>query len=165
VRGAPAGLGSYAQWDLRLDGRLAQALASIPAVKAVSIGAGFEAGETPGSRFHDEILHTGERGVHRPSNRAGGLEGGVTNGEEIRAHAVVKPIPTLLQPLRSVNLDVCVVPAAAVVGEAMAALVVARALLEKLGGDSMGELLERLEACRRRGQAMLGRPGDEHTES
>jgi chorismate synthase len=178
VRGAPAGLGSYAQWDLRLDGRLAQALASIPAVKAVSIGAGFEAGGTPGSRFHDEILHTGERGVHRPSNRAGGLEGGVTNGEEIRAHAVVKPIPTLLQPLRSVNLetlaaepasversDVCVVPAAAVVGEAMAALVVARALLEKLGGDSMGELLERLEACRRRGQAMLGRPGDDHTES
>jgi chorismate synthase len=178
LRGVPAGLGSYAQWDLRLDGRLAQALMSIPAVKAVSIGAGFEAGATPGSRFHDEILHAQARGIHRPSNRAGGLEGGVTNGEEIRVRAVVKPIPTLLQPLRSVNLetlaaepasversDTCVVPAAAVVGEAMTALVVVQALLEKLGGDSMGELLERLDACRRRADEMLGRPPGGATES
>ena len=95
MRGLPPGLGSFAQWDRKLDGRLAQALMSIPAVKAVAIGAGFEGGSTSGARFHDEILFDDERGLHRGSNRAGGLEGGVTNGEEVRACAVVKPIPTL----------------------------------------------------------------------
>jgi chorismate synthase len=170
VRGLPPGLGSFGQWDRRLDGRLAQALASIQAVKAVSLGAGFEAGWTPGARFHDEILYDDARGLHRPTNRAGGLEGGVTNGEELRVRAVVKPIPTLLMPLRSINMrskepesasversDTCVVPAAGVVGEAMTCLVLADAALEKLGGDSLEETLAHLEASRARLKAFLGR--------
>jgi len=171
VRGLPPGLGSFAQWDRRLDGRLAQALMSIPAVKAVSIGEGFAAGATSGAAFHDEILYDDLAGLVRPSNRAGGLEGGVTNGEEIRAQAVVKPIPTLLIPLRSINLktkepqaasversDTCVVPAAGVVGEAMTAWVVADALLEKFGGDSLTELQDHLESTRLRHREMLSRP-------
>jgi chorismate synthase len=158
VRDLPPGLGSFAQWDRRLDGRLAQALMSIPAVKAVSIGEGFTAGEASGAGFHDEILYDDTRGLVRPSNRAGGLEGGVTNGEELRAQAVVKPIPTLLIPLRSIDLktkeaqaasversDTCVVPAAGVVGEAMAAWVAADALLEKFGGDSLPETRRNLD--------------------
>ncbi len=162
AHGVPAGLGSYGQWDRRLDGRLAQALMSIQAVKAVSVGAGFDAGSTPGSAFHDEIVFDAARGLHRASNRAGGIEGGVSNGEEIRAQAVVKPIPTLTRPLRSVDMktmeprtasversDTCVVPAAAVVGEAMTAWVLADALLEKFGGDSAGELARNLDAARR----------------
>jgi len=176
VRGVPAGLGSFAQWDLRLDGRLAQALMSIPAVKAVSIGAGFAAGVTPGSGFHDEILLDAERGLARPTNRAGGIEGGVSNGEEIRAQAVVKPIPTLLMPLRSVNLttreaepasversDTCVVPAAGVVGEAVTALVLGQALLEKLGGDSIEEMRAHLEASRSGTERLLGLAVDDTT--
>ncbi len=144
---------------------------SIPAVKAVSIGDGFAAGETSGARFHDEILYDDDAGLVRPSNRAGGLEGGVTNGEELRAQAVVKPIPTLLIPLRSINLktkepqaasversDTCVVPAAGVVGEAMTAWVVADALLEKFGGDSLTELQDHLESTRLRHREMLSRP-------
>jgi chorismate synthase len=103
VRGVPPGLGTFAHWDRRLDGRLAQALMSIHAVKAVSLGAGFRGGDTPGSAFHDEILFDDDKGLHRPSNRAGGLEGGITNGEELRAQAVVKPFPLLI-PLRSVDL-------------------------------------------------------------
>ncbi|MGE0454110.1 MAG: chorismate synthase [Vicinamibacteria bacterium] len=159
ARGVPPGLGSFAQWDLRLDGRIAQALMSIHAVKAVAIGAGFSAGERPGSAFHDEILYERERGIVRPTNNAGGLEGGVTNGEELRAQAVIKPIPTLLMPLRSIDLrtgeaqtasversDTCVVPAAGVVGEAMLALVLAGAALDKLGGDSLAELRDHLKA-------------------
>ncbi len=170
AHGVPPGLGSFAHWDRRLDGRLAQALMSIHAIKAVSLGAGFRGGDTPGSAFHDEILFDDERGLHRASNRAGGLEGGITNGEELRAQAVVKPIPTLLIPLRSVDLrtkepqmasversDTCVVPAAGVVGEAMVALVLADALLEKFGGDSLGELLEHLEATRRLWREFLSR--------
>jgi chorismate synthase len=170
ARGVPPGLGSFAQWDRRLDGRLAQALASIQAVKAVSLGAGFEAGWIPGARFHDEILYDDDRGLHRPTNRAGGLEGGVTNGEEVRIRAVVKPIPTLLMPLRSINMqtkqpetasversDTCVVPAAGVVGEAMVCLVLADAALEKFGGDSLQETLDHLEASRSRWREFLGR--------
>ncbi len=161
VRGVPPGLGSYSQWDRRLDGRLAQALMSIQAVKAVAVGAGFRAGETSGAHFHDEILFDDARGLHRGSNRAGGIEGGVSNGEELRLQAIVKPIPTLLMPLRSIDLrtkqaqsasversDTCVVPAAAVVGEAMVALVLAEALLEKFGGDSLAEFLAHLETTR-----------------
>jgi chorismate synthase len=134
---------------------------SIPAVKAVAIGEGFAGGETRGSLFHDEILWESGTGIERPTNRAGGLEGGVTNGEEVRALAVVKPIPTLLIALRSVDLatkepqkasversDTCVVPAAGVVAEAMLALVLADALLEKTGGDSLPEVLAHLEATR-----------------
>ena len=170
ARGAPAGLGSYVQWDRRLDGRIAQALMSIHAVKAVAIGEGFAGGVTRGSLFHDEILWDAGTGLERPTNRAGGLEGGVTNGEEVRALAVVKPIPTLLIALRSVDLatkepqkasversDTCVVPAAGVVAEAMLALVLADALLEKTGGDSLDEVLAHLEATRA-GQARLAGP-------
>ena len=170
ARGVPAGLGSFSQWDRRLDGRLAQALMSIQAVKAVAIGAGFAAAATGGAAFHDEILFDDDAGLHRGSNRAGGLEGGVTNGEELRAQAVVKPIPTLVMPLRSVDLrtkepqaasversDTCVVPAAGVVGEAMAAWVLADAVLEKFGGDSLTELMDHLEATRARWTAFLAR--------
>ena len=170
VRGLPPGLGTFAHWDRRLDGRLAQALMSIHAVKAVSLGAGFRGGDTPGSAFHDEILFDDAHGLVRPTNRAGGLEGGITNGEELRAQAVVKPIPTLLIPLRSVDLatkepqmasversDTCVVPAAGVVGEAMVAFVLADALVEKFGGDSLPELLEHLEGTRRLWREFLSR--------
>jgi chorismate synthase len=170
VRGVPPGLGSFGQWDRRLDGRLAQALMSIHAVKAVSLGAGFEAGHLAGSAFHDEILYDDARGLHRGSNRAGGLEGGVTNGEELRVQAVVKPIPTLVMPLKSIDLrtkeaesasversDTCVVPAAGVVGEAMVVLVVADALLEKFGGDSLTELRDHLDATRARWREFLAR--------
>ena len=170
ARGVPAGLGSFAHWDRRLDGRIAQALMSIHAVKAVAIGAGFAGADTRGSAFHDEILWREGPGIERPTNRAGGLEGGVTNGEEIRATAVVKPIPTLLMPLRSVDLvtkepqkasfersDTCVVPAAGVVAEAMLALVLADALLEKTGGDSLDELLAHLEATRALQRRLVGR--------
>jgi chorismate synthase len=146
---------------------------SIPAVKAVAVGAGFEGSALSGARFHDEILFDDERGLHRGSNRAGGLEGGVTNGEELRACAVVKPIPTLLNPLRSIDMatkeearasversDTCVVPAAAVVGEAVVAWVAADALLEKMGGDSLAEMLDHLEASRGRWREFLSRrPG------
>jgi chorismate synthase len=169
ARGVPAGLGSYVQWDRRLDGRIAQALMSIPAVKAVAIGEGLAGGETRGSLFHDEILWTAAGGLARPTNRAGGIEGGVTNGEEIRALAVVKPIPTLLISLRSVDLatkepklasversDTCVVPAAGVVAEAMLALVLADALLEKTGGDSLEEVLAHLDATRERQRRLSG---------
>lgn len=158
AHGVPAGLGAFAQWDRRLDGRIGQALMSIPAVKAVAVGEGFRAGQTPGSRFHDEIL-PGEGLPVRPTNNAGGLEGGVTNGQELRATAIVKPIPTLLAPLRSVDWttgepapasiersDTCVVPAAGVVGEAALRLVLADALVEKLGGDSLAEMQRHAEA-------------------
>jgi chorismate synthase len=170
ARGVPPGLGTFAQWDRRLDGRLAQALMSIPAVKAVAIGDGLAAGETPGSRFHDEIRYDDARGLHRPTNRAGGLEGGITNGEELRAQAVVKPIPTLVMPLASIDLrtkeaeqasfersDTCVLPAAGVVGEAVVALTLADAVLEKFGGDSLPELLDHLEATRARWRTFLAR--------
>ncbi len=169
ARGVVAGLGSFAHWDRRLDGRIAQALMSIPAVKAVSIGAGFAGANTRGAAFHDEILWEPQRGLARPTNRAGGIEGGITNGEEIRASLVVKPIPTLLLPLRSVDLrtkepqkasversDTCVVPAAGVVAEAMLALVLADALLEKTGGDSLEELLAHLQATRDGQQPLAG---------
>ncbi len=170
VRGLPPGLGSFSQWDRRLDGRLAQAIMSIQAIKAVAIGAGFEAGETTGALFHDEILFDDAQGLHRGSNRAGGLEGGVTNGEELRVQGVVKPIPTLLMPLRSIDVktkeprtasversDTCVVPAAGVVGEAMVAWVLADAVLDKFGGDSIIELMDHLEASRVRWREFLAR--------
>lgn len=156
VTGVPAGLGSYVQWDRKLDGRLAQAIMCIHAIKGVGIGIGPEVAIRPGSRVHDEILPpprgSGDRPI-RPTNRAGGLEGGVTNGEDLRVTGFMKPISTLMKPLRSVELttmseapaaiersDVCAVPAAAVVAEAMVALVVADAFLEKFGGDSIEEI-------------------------
>ncbi|MGE0444399.1 MAG: chorismate synthase [Vicinamibacterales bacterium] len=155
ARGLPPGLGSYVQWDRKLDGRLAQALMCIHAIKGVGIGLGPGAAFRPGSRVHDEILPPGES-AHlpaRPTNNAGGLEGGVTNGEDVRVAGFMKPIATLMKPLRSVDIgtladspaaiersDVCAVPAAAVVGEAMVAFVLADAFLEKFGGDSIGEI-------------------------
>lgn len=151
--GVPPGLGSYAQWDRRLDGRLAGAVMSIPAVKGVEIGLGFQAGQLPGSRVHDEILLGPQGRLTRATNRAGGLEGGLTNGQPIVMQAAMKPIPTLRQPLRSVNLesrqpasaaqeraDVCALPAAGVVAEAMCCLVLADALLEKFGADSLDDM-------------------------
>jgi chorismate synthase len=155
VTGVPPGLGSYVQWDRKLDGRLAQAVMCIHAIKGVGIGIGPEVSVRPGSRVHDEILPPGSDAVvaTRPTNNAGGLEGGVTNGEDLRVTGFMKPIATLMKPLRSVDLntltdapaaiersDVCAVPAAAVVGEAMVAFVVADAFLEKFGGDSVDEI-------------------------
>lgn len=176
AHGVPPGLGSYAQWDLRLDGRLAQALMSIPAIKAVAIGDGADASR-PGSATHDPIAFDPGRGVHRLSNHAGGLEGGVTNGEELRLRAWVKPIPTLQAPLPSVDLesgeakpasyersDTCVVPAAAVVGEAMVCLVLADAVLRKYGGDSLDELLHHHEASRAGEQSLLAARAPESQE-
>jgi chorismate synthase len=171
----PPGLGSYAQWDRKLDGLLAQALMSIPAIKAVGIGRGPGAAALPGSRLHDEILPPQGRqtavGVIRPTNNAGGLEAGVTNGEDVRVSGYMKPIATLMKPLRSVDLttmaespasiersDVCAVPAAAVVGEAMVALILADAILEKFGGDSMQELTENHQAFCKRTTARFARP-------
>ena len=161
VRGLPPGLGSFAQWTTRLDGLLAQALMSIPSVKAVALGQGFEAGRKRGSTFHDTIGFAPGTGFTRSSNNAGGIEGGVSNGEEIRVRAIVKPIPTLMNRLPSVDLktlapapaaiersDTCVVPAAAVVGEAMVRIVLAQVLLESYGGDSRGELLAHFEKSR-----------------
>lgn len=155
----PVGLGSHTQWDRKLDGLLAQALMSIHAIKAVGVGAGPDVGHLPGSLVHDEIVRAvGPASgtvplITRPTNRAGGLEGGVTNGEDLRVSAWMKPISTLMTPLRSVDLvtmeeepaaiersDVCAVPAAAVVGEAMVALVLANAVIDKFGGDSWASL-------------------------
>jgi chorismate synthase len=158
ARGVPPGLGSYTQWDRKLDGRLAQALMCIHAIKGVGIGLGMSAARRPGSQVHDEITANpnagaGEFAIGRPTNRAGGLEGGVTNGQEVRVTAYMKPISTLMKPLRSVNLatlddapaaiersDVCAVTAAAVVGEAMVCFVLADAVLERFGGDSMRQV-------------------------
>jgi chorismate synthase len=171
AHGVPPGLGSYVQWDRKLDGRLAQAMMSIPAIKAVGIGLGPAVAAIPGSRVHDEILvggPTAALGVRRPTNNAGGLEGGVTNGEDLRITGYMKPISTLMKPLRSVDLttmtespatversDVCAVPAAAVVGEAMVAIVLADALVEKFGGDSVDELLVNWTASRDRTSARM----------
>jgi chorismate synthase len=162
VTGVPVGLGSYTQWDRKLDGRLAQAVMCIHAIKAVGIGIGPEVAVRPGSRVHDEILppvgDSPDRLV-RPTNNAGGLEGGVTNGEDVRVVGFMKPISTLMKPLRSVDLstmseapaaiersDVCAVPAAAVVAEAMVAFTLADAFLHKFGGDSIEEIERHYEA-------------------
>src|SRR4029079_18879990 len=174
ARGVPVGLGSHVQWDRKLDGRLGQALMSIPAIKAVGIGRGHGVAYLPGSRIHDEILPPAGAprtvGVNRPTNNAGGLEGGVTNGEDLRVTVYMKPIATLMKPLRSVDLttrekspaaiersDVCAVPAAAVVAEAMVAFVLADAAIEKFGGDSMTELVANWQAFRTRTSARFAR--------
>src|SRR5579872_2098894 len=152
ARGVPIGLGSFVHWDRKLDGRLAQAVLSINAIKAVEFGAGFEGAARRGSDFHDQIDFAGGR-FHHLTNRAGGLTGGVTNGEPIDLRVAIKPISTMKKPMMSIDLktkekteahyersDVCVVPAAGVIGEAMVALTLADAFLEKFGGDSMAEL-------------------------
>jgi chorismate synthase len=163
VTGVPVGLGSHVQWDRRLDARLSAAVMSIQAFKGVEIGAGFEAARRPGSQIHDEIFFDKERagqggsGFYRKSNNAGGLEGGISNGEEIVVRGAMKPIPTLYTPLQSVDIvtkepykatversDVCAVPAASVVAEAVVAIEVANAFMEKFGGDSVAETARNL---------------------
>jgi len=156
----PPGLGSHAHWDEKLDGRLAQAVMSIPAVKAVEVGAGVASAAAFGSEVHDEIGYdAAARRFTRPTNRAGGLEGGISNGEDVVVRGYLKPISTLRRPLASVDLetkqpvkaayersDVCVVPAAGVIGEAMVALVLAAAAREKFGGDTLDEALSSFRA-------------------
>jgi chorismate synthase len=160
--GVPPGLGSHVQWDRKLDGRLAQALVSIHAIKAAEIGDGWRAASLRGSQVHDPILYDDvARTFHRPTNRAGGLEGGVTNGAPVVCRAAMKPIATLKRALPSVDVrtkepfdaahersDVCAVAAASVVGEAMVAITLCDAVLEKFGADSMGELLRNVAGYR-----------------
>lgn len=160
VAGVPPGLGSHVQWDRKLDARLAMALMSIQAIKGVEVGIGFDAARNPGSRVHDEICYAADHaasggfsGFYRTTNNAGGIEGGMSNGEEIVLRAAMKPIPTLYKPLKSVDIltrepfeaaversDTCAVPAAAVVAEAAVACEIANAFSEKFGGDSMDEI-------------------------
>lgn len=153
ILNVPPGLGSHVQWDRRVDGRLCWGLMSIPAVKAVEVGDGFANSSRRGSLVHDGIFYDKDRGLYRTTNRAGGVEGGITNGETVWARCYMKPIPTLRRPLASVNTvtwqqekaqversDICAVPAAAVIGEAVMAWVIADAFLEKFGGDSLEEI-------------------------
>jgi chorismate synthase len=162
ARGLVPGLGSHTAWDSKLDGKLAQAVMSIPAVKAVAIGAGAEASGLPGSEVHDEIAYDEtSKTFIRQTNRAGGLEGGITNGEELRVRGHLKPISTLRRALRSVDIDtkqeeaasfersdITAVPAAGVIGEAMVALTLASAMREKFGGDSLGEMRRNYDGYR-----------------
>ena len=158
VDGLPPGLGSYTHWDKRLDGRLAQALMGIQAIKGVEVGDGFELARTRGSLAHDEIVPTDD-GIRRATGRAGGTEGGMTNGELLRIRAAMKPIATVPRALRTIDVttgeearahhqrsDVCAVPAAGIVAEAMVALVVADAIVEKFGGDSVPETRRNYES-------------------
>ena len=163
ARGVPVGLGSHVSWDQKLDGRLAQAVVSIQAVKGVEVGDAFQGAAWFGSQLHDAIVVAPDRprtgGLGRATNRAGGLEGGITTGEPLLVRGAMKPISTLRKPLASVDLrsgevaaaaversDVCAVPAAGIIGESMVALVLADALLEKFGGDSMSELRRNFES-------------------
>ncbi len=156
------GIGSHAEWDRRLDGRLAGAIMSIPAIKGVETGRGFELARIQGSVAHDEILPCG-KGWQRLTNNAGGLEGGMTNGEELILSAAMKPIPTLKKPLRSIDInsgleveaafersDVCALPAACIVGEAMFSWVLAGAVMEQFGGDTLEDLRERWRSYEKR---------------
>ena len=165
VRGVPLGLGSHIQWDKRLDGKLAWAMMGIQAIKGVEIGAGFQCGELPGSEIHDEMFYDENNQVYRKTNRAGGLEGGMSNGEDIVIRACMKPIPTLMKPLHSIDIgsetevlackersDVCAVSAASVVGEAMAAIVIAEAVTDKFGNDAMVDVLSAMKAYKARVQ-------------
>ena len=149
----PVGLGSYVQWDMAIDGRLAQAIMSIPAVKAVEIGAGVESAELRGSKMHDEIFIDRDKTIYRNTNNAGGIEGGITNGEALVVKGTMKPIPTMKKSLATVDLkdmtpasahfersDVCAVPACAVVAEARVAIILVDELLAKIGGDSLTEM-------------------------
>jgi chorismate synthase len=155
--GVPIGLGTYSQWDQRLDGRLAQALMAVPAVKAVELGDGIRAASLPGSQVHDQPRYSRERGFFHLSNRQGGLTGGITDGMPVVVNGYIKPISTLRRPLTTVDLatrkeiqahyersDICVVPAAGVIGEAVVAFALAQALHEKTGGDSLREMKRNL---------------------
>jgi chorismate synthase len=167
VLGFPPGVGSYVQADRRLGARLAAAVMSVPAVKGVEVGLGFAASRLAGSQVHDAIAFDEERGYHRETNRAGGIEGGMSTGEPIVLRAAMKPIATLRAPLRSVEMgthravdsrfersDVCAVPAAAVVGEAVLALALAAAALERFGGTTIEEFADSVEAARRRARRL-----------
>lgn len=155
AKGLPPGLGSYSQWDKRLDGKIAQAFMSIPAIKAVEIGEGFNAASISGSNFHDQIYYDKNKGFYRRTNRAGGIEGGMSNGEAIVVGAVMKPIPTTGRGLATVNVktkkeeislkeraDICAVPAASIVGEAMLSIEILNAVQDKFGKDNIDEILE-----------------------
>jgi chorismate synthase len=157
ARGVPAGLGSCMHWDQRLDGKIAQLLMSIPSVKAISIGDGIESAARLGSKAHDLIQYSEAQGYTHPTNAAGGIEGGITNGEEIICRAYCKPIPTLRSPLSSVDLvtkepkrapykrsDVCVIPAAAVIAEALLAVAIAGVFMERYGADTIEEMVRRV---------------------
>jgi chorismate synthase len=157
--GLVPGLGSHISWEQRLDGRLAMAICSIQALKGVSIGEGFHIAGVPGSEAHDEIFYDDVRGYYRETNRAGGLEGGMTNGQPLIVRGAMKPLPTLTRPLRSVDTathapaealrertDSCTVPAAGVVGEAMVALVLADAYSHKFGGDHIDDVHQSVRA-------------------
>ncbi len=161
--GVPPGLGSHVRWDERMDARIAQAMMSIHAMKGVAIGDGFDLARRVGSEAHDEIFWDEQRGFYRETNRAGGIEGGMTTGDPIVVQVGMKPLPTLTKPLRSVDIDSkqpaqalrertdsCTVPAAGVVGEAMLALVLARACREKFGGDAMEDVFAAVEAYKAR---------------
>jgi chorismate synthase len=161
--GVTPGIGSHVSWETRLDGRLAQAIMSIQAMKGVGIGDGFDLAGRVGSKAHDEIFHSEERGFERETNRAGGVEGGMTNGDPVVVRGAMKPLPTLTKPLRSVDIetkepaaalrertDSCTVPAAAVVAEAMVALVLADAYKDKLGGDHVDDAVAALRAYEER---------------
>ena len=172
ARGVPVGLGSHVSWDRRLDARLGAGMLSIQAMKGVEIGLGFEAAGRPGSLVHDEIEQDASNrragGFRRSHNHAGGLEGGTTTGEPLVIRVAMKPLSSLTKPLASIDLetgdsasavrersDVCAVPAAAVVGEAMVCIVLADALREKLGGDSLTEMHRNLESSVDRANAAL----------
>jgi chorismate synthase len=162
--GQPLGLGSYVQWDRRLEAEIGRQFLSLNAVKGVEIGLGFEAGGIPGSKAHDEFFPSAQKGrVEYKTNRSGGIDGGMSTGQPIVVRAAMKPLPTLMTPLASVRLstgeaqkahaersDVCAVPAAAVIGESLLCFVLAGAVLEKFGGDSMNELKERVEKWRKK---------------
>jgi chorismate synthase len=158
VTGVPPGLGSHVQWDKKLDGRLAQAVLSLQAVKGIEIGEGFKNSTLFGSQVHDEIQYKKKGGFYHLTNRAGGIEGGMSNGEPIIVRVAKKPISTLRKPLRSIDIktkneiraayersDVCALPAASVIGEALCAWVIADAFLEKMGGDFMKEIVQRFK--------------------
>jgi chorismate synthase len=161
VTGVPVGLGSHVQWDRKLDAALAQAIVSIQAFKGAEIGLGFEAARRFGSEVHDEILPAADRVLQRASNNAGGFEGGMSNGQPIIVRGAMKPLSTLMRPMRSVDIksgtevkatversDVCAVPAAAVILETVVAIEILKAVLEKFGGDSVSELQRAVAAYR-----------------
>ena len=163
IFGVPAGLGSYIQWDKKIDAKIAAAFMSIQAIKAVEIGDGWENAKKFGSEVHDEIFIGEDKKIFRKTNRAGGIEGGMTNGEEILIRSAMKPIPTLMKPLQTVDIknfqpttaskersDTCAIFAATVVGEAMAAIVIADAVIEKFGGDALIDTLQNLKNYRER---------------
>ena len=163
IVGAPAGLGSHIQWDKKIDAKFASAFMSIQAIKAVEIGDGWDNAKKFGSEVHDEIFISEDKKINRRTNRAGGIEGGMTNGEPIIIRAAMKPIPTLMKPLRTVDIatlepttaskersDTCAVWSAEVVGEAMAAVVMADAVVEKFGGDALCDTLQNLKNYRAR---------------